>query len=91
MTMNCDDETTVKERKTPPKTGEASARKARSGKKAAAKTKSEKVAPVLCGSPGRRSAGRERVARGARRSSAKKSAAKSSAKRAVSAPPSPRR
>ncbi|MGJ0508725.1 MAG: PHA/PHB synthase family protein [Methylocystis sp.] len=44
MTMSRDDEPTVKERKTPPKTGEGAARKAKSVKTSASRAKAQKTA-----------------------------------------------
>lgn len=85
MTMNRDDETTVKERKTPPKTGEGSARKARSGKKTAAKAKSGETAATPA-APESRPAPVE-TAKPA--SPAARPARKAAAKPVVSAPPIP--
>ncbi len=89
MTMNRDDETTVKERKTPPKTGEGSARKARSGKKAAAKAKSQKIASAVAAPPSAAAPVESATPVAPAARPVKKSTAKSSAKGAVSAPPIP--
>ncbi|CAJ0852911.1 polyhydroxyalkanoate synthase [freshwater sediment metagenome] len=89
MTMNRDDETTVRERKTPPKTGEGSARKARSGKKAAAKAKSQKIASAVAAPPSAAAPVESATPVAPAARPVKKSTAKSSAKGAVSAPPIP--